>query len=346
MDESRFTAFTPSPEPEIDPAIDVEAEIARLRRERNAVILAHYYQDPLIQDLADFVGDSLDLSRRAAATEADVIAFCGVRFMAEVAKILSPGKTVVVPDPRAGCSLEESCPAEDFAAFRRAHPDHLALTYINCSAAVKAETDIIVTSSNAEHIIRQIPEDQPILFAPDRHLGAYLAQKTGREMLLWPGTCIVHERFSERELVRLRIQHPDAPVAAHPECPEAILALADHVGSTSSILRFASESPAKTIIVATEPHIIHQMQKARPDKTFIGAPGADGNCNCNHCPFMAMNSIEKLYVALRDLEPQITVPDAIRERALLPLERMLEMSPRGAPATDLSAIGEARMVRA
>lgn len=342
MDDQAFDRFTPSPAPAIDPGVDVEAEIARLRRERKAVILAHYYQEPAIQDLADFVGDSLDLARKAAATDAQVIAFCGVRFMAEVAKILSPGKTVVVPDLRAGCSLEDSCPPDEFAAFRRAHPDHVALTYINCSAAVKAESDIIVTSSNAEAIIRQIPADTPILFAPDRHLGAWLSKMTGREMLLWPGTCIVHERFSERELVKLRARHPDAPVAAHPECPQAILALADHVGSTSSILKFASESPARTIIVATEPHIIHQMQKAQPDKTFIGAPGADGNCNCNMCPFMAMNTVEKLYVALRDLEPRIEVPEEVRVRALVPLEKMLEMSPKSAPATDLSMIGEAR----
>lgn len=332
MDDLTFDHFTGTPEPVLDPSIDVEAEVLRLRTERNAVILAHYYQDPAIQDIADFVGDSLDLSRKAAATDAEVIAFCGVRFMAEVAKILSPEKTVVLPDLRAGCSLEDSCPPEEFAAFRRAHPDHLSLTYINCSAAVKAETDIIVTSSNAEAIISQIPKDQKILFAPDRHLGAWLAKKTGRDMLLWPGSCIVHERFSERELVKLKARHPGAPVAAHPECPGHILALADHIGSTSSILAFASKSPARTIIVATEPHIIHQMQKAQPDKTFIGAPGADGNCNCNMCPFMAMNSMEKLYVALRDLSPRIEVPEEVRLRALPPLEHMLEMSPKATPA--------------
>jgi len=342
MDDLSLDRFLPSPEPAIDPAVDVEAEIERLREERNAVILAHYYQDGQIQDIADFVGDSLDLSRRAAATDADVIAFCGVRFMAEVAKILSPQKTVVVPDMRAGCSLEDSCPPEEFAAFRRQHPEHVSLTYINCSAAVKAESDIIVTSSNAEHIISQIPEDQPILFAPDRYLGAYLARKTGRDMLLWPGTCIVHEQFSEKELIKLKAEHPGAPVAAHPECPGHILEHADHVGSTSSILRFAGESPAKTIIVATEPHIIHQMQRRAPEKTFIGAPGADGNCNCNMCPFMAMNSLEKLYVSLRDLKPRIEVPEPVRLKALVPLEQMLEMSPASAPATDVSAIGESR----
>lgn len=346
MDDTTFNIFEPSPEPVIDPAIDIEAEIKRLRTERNAVILAHYYQDPAIQDIADFVGDSLDLSRKAAATDADVIAFCGVRFMAEVAKILSPEKTVVLPDMRAGCSLEESCPPEEFAAFRRAHPDHIAITYVNCSAAVKAETDIIVTSSNAMAIINQLPKDQKILFAPDRHLGAWLSQKTGRDMVLWPGTCIVHERFSERELIKLKAQYPDAPVAAHPECPVQILDLADHIGSTSSILKFAADSPADTIIVATEPGIIHQMQKARPDKIFIGAPGADGNCNCNMCPFMAMNSMEKLYVALRDLEPQIILDEDVRLRALKPLQRMLEMSPKAGPATDLSEIATDRAVSA
>lgn len=322
-------------------AVDLIGEINRLRKERNAVILAHYYQDGEIQDIADFVGDSLDLSRKAAATDADVIAFCGVRFMAEVAKILSPGKTVVLPDMAAGCSLEDSCPPEDFAAFRAAHPDHISLTYINCSAAVKAETDIIVTSSNAEHIIRQIPEDQPILFAPDRFLGAYLARKTGRDMLLWDGTCVVHEQFSEKELIKLRAKHPDAPIAAHPECPPQILDHADHVGSTSSILNYVVSSPAETFIVATEPHIIHQMELAAPDKNFIGAPGADGNCNCNICPFMALNTLGKLYHSLRDLEPRIELPEDVRLRALKPLERMLEMSPQAGPAPDLSAISEA-----
>ncbi|MBK5912664.1 quinolinate synthase [Rhodothalassium salexigens] len=334
--------FTPSPTPAIAPGTDVRAEIARLRRERNAVVLAHYYQDGEIQDLADFVGDSLDLSRKAAATDADVIVFCGVRFMAEVAKILSPEKTVVLPDMKAGCSLEDSCPPDAFARFRAAHPDHVSLTYINCSAAVKAHSDIIVTSSNAEHIIRQIPEDQPILFAPDRHLGAYLSAKTGRDMLLWEGTCIVHERFSEKELIRLKTEHPDAPVAAHPECPGHILDHADHVGSTSSILAFAGRTDAATILVATEPHIIHQMEKANPDKTFIGVPGADGNCNCNDCPFMAMNTVDKLYTCLRDLDPQIQVDAETRAAAIKPLDRMLAMSPKAAPATDVSRVGEVR----
>jgi quinolinate synthase len=306
--------------------LDLKAEIDRLRKERNAVILAHYYQTPEIQDLADFVGDSLDLSRKAAATDAEVIAFCGVRFMAEVAKILSPEQTVVLPDMAAGCSLEDSCPPEQFAAFRAQHPDHIALTYINCSAAVKAHSDIIVTSSSAEKILAQLPANQKIIFAPDKHLGAYLARKTGRDMLLWPGVCIVHEAFSETELLKLKALHPGVPVAAHPECPAHILDHADHVGSTSAILAYALTSPADTIIVATEPHIIHQMQKAAPHKTFIGAPGADGNCNCNMCPYMAMNSIEKLYLALRDLEPRIELDEELRLAAKKPLDRMLAMA--------------------
>lgn len=323
----------------VDPSLDLVAEINRLKKEKNAIILAHYYQAGEIQDIADFVGDSLDLSRKAAATDADVIAFCGVRFMAEVAKILSPQKTVILPDLEAGCSLEDSCPPDDYARFRAAHSDHIALTYINCSAAVKAHTDIIVTSSNAEHIINQIPEDQPILFAPDKHLGGYLKRKTGRDnMLLWDGTCIVHEQFSEKELIKLKTQYPDAPVAAHPECPAHILEHADEIGSTSAILKFALSSDADTIIVATEPHIIHQMQLKAPHKTFIGAPGADGNCNCNNCPFMALNTMEKLYLCLRDLKPQIDVPEDIRIKALKPLERMLEMSPAQAPAKDVSKI--------
>ncbi|MEN9933068.1 MAG: hypothetical protein RIS17_1641 [Pseudomonadota bacterium] len=310
------------------PAIDPKAEIQRLKRERNAVILAHYYQAPEIQDIADFVGDSLDLSRKAAATDAEVIAFCGVKFMAEVAKILSPEKTVILPDLKAGCSLEDSAPPDAFARFRRAHPDHLALTYINCSAAVKAESDIIVTSSSAERIISQIPPDQKILFAPDKHLGAWLSRKTGREMLLWDGSCIVHERFSVTELLKLKAQYPDAPVLAHPECPAPILELADYVGATSGILKQASERPDPVMLVATEPHIIHQMQKAAPDKLFIGAPGADGNCGCNMCPYMALNTLEKLHLCLRDLSPVIEVPEDIRIRAKRSLDRMLEMSAR------------------
>jgi quinolinate synthase len=306
--------------------LDLRAEIDRLRRERSAIILAHYYQKPEIQDLADFVGDSLDLSKKAAATDADVIAFCGVKFMAETAKILSPDKIVVLPDLNAGCSLEDSCPPDQFAAFRARHPDHIALTYINCSTEVKALSDIIVTSSSAEKILSQIPRDQPIIFGPDRNLGGYLSRKTGREMLVWPGVCIVHEAFSETELMKLKAQHPGAPVAAHPECPPVILDHADYVGSTSGILEFAKTFPGDTLIVATEPHIIHQMEKALPDKHFIGAPGADGNCNCNICPYMALNTLEKLYVALRDLSPRIEIEEGLRLQAKKSLDAMLAMA--------------------
>ncbi|MBR0552128.1 quinolinate synthase NadA [Stakelama marina] len=312
--------------PTIPAGTDLLAEIDRLRKERNAVILAHYYQKPEIQDLADFVGDSLDLSKKAADTDADVIAFCGVRFMAETAKILSPEKVVVLPDMDAGCSLEDSCPPDQFAKFRAEHPDHIALTYINCSIGVKALSDIIVTSSSAEKILSQIPADQKIIFGPDKHLGGYLARKTGRDMLLWPGVCIVHEAFSETELLKLKAKHPQAPVAAHPECPAYILDHADYVGSTSGILKFAEEMDGNTLIVATEPHIIHQMNKAKPDVDFIGAPGADGNCNCNICPYMALNTLEKLYVALRDLEPRIEIAEDVRLKAKTSLDRMLAMA--------------------
>ncbi len=306
--------------------LDLRAEIDRLRKERNAVILAHYYQKPELQDLADFVGDSLDLSKKAAETDADVIAFCGVRFMAEVAKILSPQKMVVLPDMNAGCSLEDSCPPEQFAAFRAQHPDHIAITYINSSIEVKALSDIIVTSSSAEKILAQLPADQKIIFGPDKHLGGYMNRKTGRDMLLWPGVCIVHEAFSETELLKLKAQHPSAPVAAHPECPPHVLDHADYVGSTSGILEFAKTFPGDTLIVATEPHIIHQMEKAVPHKNFIGAPGADGNCNCNVCPYMALNTMEKLYLSLRDLEPRIDVEEGLRLKAKTSLDRMLEMA--------------------
>ena len=306
--------------------IDIRAEIERLRKDRNAVILAHYYQKPEIQDLADFVGDSLELSKKAAATDADVIAFCGVKFMADTAKILSPQKIVILPDMDAGCSLEDSCPPQKFKAFREAHPDHIALTYINCSTEVKALSDVIVTSSSAETILNQIPKSQKIIFGPDRHLGGYLNRKFDRDMLLWPGVCIVHEAFSETELLKLMAQHPGAPVAAHPECPPQIVDHADYVGSTSGILQFAKTFPGDTLIVATEPHIIHQMQLAIPEKQFIGAPGADGNCNCNICPYMALNTLEKLYVALRDLQPRIEIEEGLRLAAKKSLDRMLEMA--------------------
>jgi len=306
--------------------LDFCAAIDRLRRERNAVILAHYYQEGEIQDLADFVGDSLDLSRKAAATDADVIVFCGVRFMGEVAKILAPSRTVLIPDAEAGCSLEESCQPEVFRHFRSRHPDHIAVTYINCSAAVKALSDVIVTSSNAEAIIRKLPEDKPILFAPDRHLGAYLQRKTGRAMTLWPGSCIVHEQFSERELVKLKMRHPGALVAAHPECPAGILSHSDFIGSTRAILDCVLNAEGREFIIATEPHIIHQMEKAAPEKVFIPVPGSNGGCSCSNCPFMARNTLEKIYLALLNNAPRIELPEPLRLAALKPLEKMLEMS--------------------
>ena len=317
--------------------LDLRAEIDRLRKDRNAIILAHYYQRPEIQDLADYIGDSLELSKKAAATDAEVIAFCGVKFMAETAKILAPEKIVVLPDLNAGCSLEDSCPPEKFAQFRAAHPDHIALTYINCSTEVKALSDIIVTSSSAETILSQIPKDQKIIFGPDRHLGGYLARKFDREMLLWPGVCIVHEAFSETELLKLKAQHPGVPVAAHPECPPHIIDHADYVGSTSGILQFAKTFIGDTLIVATEPHIIHQMELAIPGKTFIGAPGADGQCSCNICPYMALNTLEKLYLALRDLTPRIEIEEGLRLQAKKSLDRMMEMAGGTVGMGDLGA---------
>jgi quinolinate synthase len=305
--------------------LDLEKEIVRLKREMNAVILAHYYQDSEIQDLADFVGDSLQLSQQAAATKADVIVFAGVLFMAETAKILNPAKPVLLPDLKAGCSLADGCPAPLFKAFRERYPDHVSITYINCSAEVKALSDIICTSSNAEKIIRQIPPERPILFAPDQHLGRFLIKKTGREMILWPGSCIVHEMFSEKSLVQLMERHPGALVLAHPECPEAVLRHADYVGSTSGLLNYTKQSPAAEFIVATESGILHQMEKAHPEKTFISAPG-EGGCSCSECPHMKLNTMEKLYLCMRDRNPEITLDEDLRLRALKPILRMLEMS--------------------
>ena len=312
----------------IDPYLDLESEIRALRKSMNAVILAHYYQDAEIQDLADFVGDSLDLSRKAATTNADVIVFCGVKFMAEVAKILSPTKTVLLPDMNAGCSLEVACQPDAFRAFRAKHPDHLALTYINCSAEVKALSDIIVTSSNAEAIIRQIPESQPILFAPDKHLGRYLQRKTGRNMLLWEGTCIVHEQFSERALIKLKTTHPLAHIIAHPECPEALLHYANHIGSTSSLLKYTADRPGSEFIVLTELGIVHQMQKASPGSVFYDVPGAsDGACaTCNSCPYMRLNTLEKLYLCMVNRSPALEIEESIRVNAHKSLTKMLEMS--------------------
>ncbi|HEX7070208.1 MAG TPA: quinolinate synthase NadA [Rhodothermales bacterium] len=309
----------------IDPSLDVISEIARLKKERNAVLLAHYYQEPDIQDVADYIGDSLGLSRKAAETDADVIVFAGVHFMAETAKILNPAKKVLLPDLNAGCSLADTCPAPQFREFIARHPGHIVVSYVNCSAEVKALSDIICTSSNAEHIIRQIPEDQPIIFAPDRNLGRYLARKTGRDLVLWEGVCIVHETFSEKKLVRLKVRYPDAPVLAHPECEEPILRHADFIGSTSEIRRFARENAAQRFIVATEEGILHQMKKDSPTKEFIPAPPENG-CSCNQCPHMRLNTLEKLYLCLKHEAPEITMPEETRVRALSPIERMLEMS--------------------
>lgn len=324
-----FPGFLPHPEPpdlaSVDPAFDLSEEIQKLKRQKRALVLAHYYQEEEIQDLADFVGDSLDLSRKAQQADANIIAFAGVRFMAETAKILNPLRKVVLPDYEAGCSLESSCPPEAFRAWREQHPGAVSLTYINCSAAVKALSDIIVTSSNAEKIVRAIPPDQEILFAPDRHLGHFLIQKTGRPMTLWPGTCIVHEQFSEREIVKLKARYPDARLAAHPECPEAILAYADHVGSTRSILNYVTTAPGRRFLIATEEGIIHQMKRLAPDREFIPIP-PDNGCACNQCPFMKLNTLEKLYLCLRDERPEILFPEELRQAAEKPLLRMLELS--------------------
>ncbi|MFM9889044.1 MAG: quinolinate synthase NadA [Rickettsiales bacterium] len=308
---------------------DLEGEIRRLRAEKNAVILAHYYQEDDIQDIADIIGDSLELARRAAETDADLIVFCGVKFMAEGAKILNPTKKVVLPDLKAGCSLETSCPPQQFRAFREAHPEHIAITYINCSAEIKALSDIIVTSSNAEAILNALPATQKIIFAPDKFLGDYLNKKTGRDMLLWNGSCMVHERFSERELIRIKAEQPDAHVIAHPECPESLLNYADHIGSTSSLLKFTETHPGEAFIVLTEAGILHQMQKRSPGSQFFPVPSAldGGACvACNTCPYMKMNTMEKLYLCLRDETPELTLSPELLVAAKKPLVRMLEMS--------------------
>lgn len=313
----------------IDPSLDVEAEIIRLKREMNAVVLAHYYQEDDIQDIADFIGDSLDLSRKAAATDAEVIVFCGVKFMAETAKILSPHKTVLLPDLAAGCSLEFSCPPDKFKAFREAHPDHMALTYINCSAQVKALSDIIVTSTNAKSIVEQLPTDQKIIFAPDKFLGGYLSRQLGREMLCWDGSCMVHERFSEVELVKLKTRYPAAHIIAHPECPEHLLNHASFIGSTSALLNYTAKHPGSEFIVLTEPGIIHQMNQKSAGSQFYPVPGmeAGGACfACNDCPYMKLNTLDKLYLCMRDRTPEIHLTDELMDAARAPLERMLEMS--------------------
>lgn len=305
--------------------LDLFAAIADLKKELNAVILAHYYQEPDIQDIADFIGDSLQLAKAAAKTNADAIVFAGVHFMAETAKILNPDKLVLLPDLNAGCSLADSCPAEAFAAFKAAHPNHLVISYINCSADIKAMSDIICTSSNAVKIVQQIPKEQPIIFAPDRNLGRYVMEQTGRDLVLWEGSCIVHETFSEKKIVQLKITHPEAEAIAHPECESSVLRHASFIGSTAALLKYCQTSPAKEFIVATEPGIIHQMQKLAPGKRFIPAP-PQNNCNCNECPFMRLNTLEKLYWAMKNRTPEITMSEDIRLAALRPMQRMLEMS--------------------
>ncbi len=305
--------------------MDFEQEIVRLKKELNAVILAHYYQESEIQDVADFVGDSLALAQQAEKTKADVIVFCGVHFMAETAKILNPGKLVLLPDLKAGCSLSDRCPPDRFKEFVGKYPNHFVVTYVNSSAAVKAVSDVIVTSSNAVKIVSKIPADRPILFAPDQHLGRYVSKQTGREMVLWPGSCMVHEIFSEKKLVQLKVEHPDAAVIAHPECEAAVLAHADFIGSTKGLLEFTKTSPKQKFIVVTEAGILHQMQLASPGKTFIPAP-PDNGCACNECPHMRLNTLEKLYRCMRDKTPKLEMPPGLGEAALKPLKLMLEWS--------------------
>jgi len=305
---------------------ELEAEIKRLKIERNAVILAHYYQESEIQDLADYVGDSLQLSQAAAKTQADVIVFCGVHFMAETAKILNPTKIVVVPDLEAGCSLADGCPAPVFAKWLEKYPGHKVVSYINCSAEVKALSDVICTSSNAVKIVKALAGEK-IVFAPDRYLGAWVSKQANRpDLVMWQGTCIVHETFSERRLLELMAKHPDADVIAHPECHEGILRHAKHIASTSGLIEYARKSDKQEFIVATEAGILHKMQQAAPGKTLIPAPPEDESCSCNLCPHMRRNTLEKLYLCMRDLQPRVDVPEAVRLRALKPIERMLELS--------------------
>lgn len=309
----------------IDPSLDLFAEIEKLKKEKNAVVLAHYYQEPDIQDVADYIGDSLGLSQRAASTEADMIVFAGVHFMAETAKILNPNKKVVLPDLNAGCSLSDSAPPALFKAFKDKHPDHVVITYINCSAGMKALSDIICTSSNAQAIIESLPKDQKIIFAPDKNLGAYLSKKTGRDMVLWNGACMVHEIFSLEKIMRLKERHPAAKLIAHPECEDPVLAVADFIGSTTGLLKFTQNDPSREFIVATESGILHQMQKQSPDKTFIPAP-PDNSCACNECPYMKLNTLEKLYLCMKYEKPEIQMPEDIRLAAKKPIDRMLDIS--------------------
>lgn len=312
-------------EKKIDPKLNLRKEILKLKKELNAVILAHYYQESEIQDLADFIGDSLQLAQNAEKTNADVIVFAGVHFMAETAKILNPNKLVLLPDLNAGCSLAEGCPADLLLKFRQKYPDHVLISYINCSADVKAISDIICTSSNAVKIVEQIPKTQGIIFAPDKNLGRYIIKKTGRDMILWQGACIVHETFSDRKIFNLKLEYPNAKVIAHPECEEHILKKADFIGSTSALLNYVINDSGREFIVATEPGIIHQMELKAPGKIYIPAP-PESSCACNECPYMKLNTLEKLYLCMRDKKPEIILEETIRKNSYKSLKRMLEMS--------------------
>lgn len=309
----------------VDPTLDMFAELEKLKREKNAVILAHYYQDGDIQDVADYIGDSLGLAQKAAATSADIIVFAGVHFMAETAKILNPNKKVLLPDLKAGCSLADSCPPDTFAKFKNEHPDHIVISYINCTADIKALSDIICTSSNAVKIVQSLPKEQKIIFAPDKNLGRWVSKQTGRDMVLWNGSCMVHEIFSLERITRLKSKHPKAKFIAHPECEEPVLALADFIGSTTALLNFSKKDPSTEFIVGTETGILHQMQKESPEKTFIPAPPTN-NCACNDCPHMKLNTLEKLYICLKHGQPEIILPETLRAAAEKPIRRMLEMS--------------------
>ncbi len=322
LEELKIKGFI---EEEVDPTLDLFSEIDRLKKEKNAVILAHYYQEPDIQDVADYIGDSLGLSQQAAKTDAAIIVFAGVHFMAETAKILSPKKKVLLPDLKAGCSLSDSCPPHLFAKFKERYPDHMVITYVNCTAELKAMSDIVCTSSNAVQIVNSLPKDQPIIFGPDRNLGRFVAQKTGRELVLWNGACMVHEIFSQQRILKLKKQHPEAKFIAHPECEEAVLAMADYIGSTTGLLKYTIENPAQEFIIATESGIIHQMEKANPNKVFIPAP-PNNQCACNDCPHMKRNTLEKLYLCLKNEMPEITLPLDVIKKAQKPIERMLEIS--------------------
>ena len=310
---------------DIDVQLDLFGEIERLKKEKNAVVLAHYYQEADIQDVADYLGDSLGLAQQAAKTDADIIVFAGVHFMAETAKILNPGKKVLLPDLKAGCSLADSAPADLFTAFKQQHPDHIVISYINCSAEIKALSDIICTSSNAEKIIESVPADQPIIFAPDKNLGAYLNKKTGRNMVLWNGSCMVHEIFSLEKITRLKMRHPHAKLIAHPECEDVILKIADFIGSTTQLLKYAVQDNGNEYIVATETGILHQMQKGAPHKTFIPAP-PNNQCACNDCPHMKLNTLEKLYLCMEYEEPELVMDEELRLKALKPITRMMDIS--------------------